>query len=83
MSREERLARDVVDLVDRFRDRGTPDRGHGRAGDLLRAAVPVAVNGLVLLSAARGLRSRRRRLMPLALVYLERRARRSRKRHHR
>lgn len=83
MTREERLARDVVDLVDRFRDRGRPDRGRGRAGHVLRATVPVAVNGLVLLSAARGLPSRRRRLLPLAVAYLEHRARGSRRRHNR
>jgi hypothetical protein len=77
MTREERLAREVLDPVERFYNRRTHDAKHPR--HLLRGAVPTAVSVLALLSVVRGLRSRRRGLLPLAVAYLGHRKHSSRR----
>ena len=48
----------------------------------LRGVVRTAVSVLALLSVVRGLRSRRRGLLPLAVAYLGRRKHGSRKKRH-
>ena len=83
MSREERLAREVLELVERFHDRRSDQARRRRARHMLRGVVPDAVKVLALLSIARGLGSRRRRLLPFALAYVDHRRRGSRRRKHR
>jgi hypothetical protein len=78
MTREEQLARDMLDLVERFHGRRSHENKHRRARHMMRSAVPAAVNAIVLLSALRSRRSRRRALLPLAAAYVTRRRRKRR-----
>lgn len=60
-SKEERLASDVLALVDRFHEPAShKDAWHHSSRRLARMAVPVALEGLALLTFAHQLRARRR-----------------------
>ena len=61
-SRKEQLATEVLEVVERFHTPASHDRGRRAAPrPLVRLAVPVALEGLALLSFARQLRARRHR----------------------
>jgi hypothetical protein len=78
MTREEQLAREVVDLVERFHGRRSHEAGHRRGRHMMRSAVPAVVNAVALMSVLRGRRSRRRALLPLALAFAGHRKRKRR-----
>jgi hypothetical protein len=79
-TKKELLAHEVIELVDRFHGRRSHDAGRRRMRRVLRHAAPATIQAVALLSTLRGLRSRRRGLLPVAAAYLAQRKHRARRR---
>jgi hypothetical protein len=76
MTKEEKFALEVLALAERFLAKRPHEARHAATRQVLRSAISAAVNAAVLFSLVRGMRSKRRGFLPLAVAAVAHRKRR-------